>query len=77
MWLKDTMHGDISASFRVPILLFFSLLPIPAVLQVIGIELKPNAPPYTVYDKVERFDNGRLRLNMLTYSGVSGLITCS
>ncbi|CAN0318458.1 unnamed protein product [Ascophyllum nodosum] len=45
--------------------------------KVIGIELKPNAPPYTVYDKVERFDNGRLRLNMLTYSGVSGLITCS
>ena len=55
----------------------FSFLPVPAVPQVIGIDMKSDAPPYKVYDTVESYSDGRQRLNMLTYTGVSGLVTCS
>ncbi|CAN0389040.1 unnamed protein product [Ascophyllum nodosum] len=45
--------------------------------KVIGIDMKSDAPPYKVYDTVESYSDGRQRLNMLTYTGVSGLVTCS
>lgn len=71
------MHGGISVPCSVPVLIFFSFLPVPAVPQVIGIDMKSDAPPYKVYDTVESYSDGRQRLNMLTYTGVSGLVTCS